>query len=662
MISCVCPGCGKTFRAKDDSLGKKAKCGKCGSLFLVTETWKDQQGPVSRIEADGASNRRATIERVESEDANSQLDQNTRSVPESRGRGLATRRILLLAAAGLLVLTFALAAFWLRSARAPVALSTANDGSSPSVPVVANVVAKQEGASSDNPNHANSPSKPAADDKSSSSPPTGNSAKADRPTGIDAAIDALSGDFPPRSGKLALIEFQKAMRDKALSYPRGFVNRYSVGNDIREFVASLSEAERKQTYVLRDLDAAVVRPAAQLTWGTMPADVTWLSNAASVPDETEVYVRSFIPLRLSNPGFAYQDPYMQGVSKYPALFSLCKADVMRSLPWFMTKEKTLSPCHNLQEVSLVLRSGGFLYLPQSSVETMVFVVSAFDNTIKRQLRERARLRMDVVFDDVQWQAPTEVGLYKLNALLKARCNSDELDNWNRAGGILSEQPNFFRPDDAVPAPTASAQLVAIFLRDESQNVLATFRLPNDKRALEFPPVETPPPQPAIVGDAAKAQTNTPRAAAVMRPTPSVWPSQPAEGTGKKTSKTHARNGRGKTDVDRDELLRQFLSTVAGQWRLESKNGDAVSSETLRIDNKGNWFTNKDGHEKLTFIMQEIHYDPDSRTVRFIKAPSASSGEKTPRHVEILSLGKTTSTMTGHVQNGRTKLSYARVEN
>jgi hypothetical protein len=31
-------------------------------------------------------------------------------------------------------------------------------------------------------------------------------------------------------------------------------------------------------------------------------------------------------------------------------------------------------------------------------------------------------------------------------------------------------------------------------------------------------------------------------------------------------------------------------------------------------------------------------------------------------VEILSLGKTTSTMTGHVQNDRTKLSYTRIEN
>jgi hypothetical protein len=293
---------------------------------------------------------------------------------------------------------------------------------------------------------------------------------------------------------------------------------------------------------------------------------------------------------------------------------------------------------------------------------MVFVVSAFDNPIKRRLRERARLRMDVVFDDVQWQTPAEVGLYKLNALLKARCNSDELENWNRAGGILSEQPNFFRPDDAAAAPTASAQLVAIFLRDESQNVLATYRLPNDKRVLEFPPVETSRPQPAIVGGAAKAQTNTPRAAAVMRPTPSVWPSQPAEGMGRKTSRTHAKNGRGKTEVDQDELLNQFLSTVAGHWRLESKHGDTVSSETLRIDNRGNWFTDKDGHEKLAFIMQEIHYDPASRTVRFVKTSSGSSGNGTTRQVEILSLGKTTSTMTGHVQNDRTKLSYIRIEN
>jgi len=649
MITCVCPGCGKTFRAKDDSLGKKAKCGKCGSFFLVTETGKVQEGP--SLEFDAALNRRAAIERIESEGANAQLDQNTGSIPESRARRFVTRRNLLMAAAGLAVLTLALAALLLRSARAPLALSTAKPGSLASVPVAANDVEnKKEGASSDDTNHANSPSKQAADDKPSSSPPTGNAAKADRPTGIDAAIDALSGNLPPRSGKLALIDFQKAMQDKALSYPRGFVNRYSVGNDIREFVASLSEAERKQTYVLRDLDAAVVRPESQLTWGAMPADVTWLSNAVSVPDETEVYVRSFIPLRLSNPAFMNQDPYMQGVSKYPALFSLCKADVMRSLPWFLIKEKSLSPCHNLRDVSLVLRSSGFLYLPQSSVETMVFAVSAFDNSIKRQLRERARLRMDVVFDDVQWQTPVEVGLYKLNALLKARCNSDELENWNRAGGILSEQPNFFRPDDVAPAPTASAQLVAIFLRDERQNVLATFRLPNDKRVLEFPPADppkTPPP------NAPKASVSAPK------PT-GGWPSQPLKSAVKKSSRTHGQGGRAKTAADQEQLSQQFLSTFAGHWGFERKHGGTLGSETLKIDEQGNGFRIKNGREEAAFVLSDVHYDPASRTVRFTKTPS-NSGNGT-RQVEFLKLDKTGSRMTGHVQSDGTSITYARLAN
>jgi hypothetical protein len=36
MISCICPACGKVFRAKEGAVGKKAKCRQCGHFFVVT--------------------------------------------------------------------------------------------------------------------------------------------------------------------------------------------------------------------------------------------------------------------------------------------------------------------------------------------------------------------------------------------------------------------------------------------------------------------------------------------------------------------------------------------------------------------------------------------------------------------------------------------------
>jgi DNA-directed RNA polymerase subunit RPC12/RpoP len=37
MISCVCPACGKVFRAKEDAVGKEAKCRQCGHFFVAIE-------------------------------------------------------------------------------------------------------------------------------------------------------------------------------------------------------------------------------------------------------------------------------------------------------------------------------------------------------------------------------------------------------------------------------------------------------------------------------------------------------------------------------------------------------------------------------------------------------------------------------------------------
>ena len=37
MISCVCPACGKVFRAIEDAVGKEAKCRQCGHFFVAIE-------------------------------------------------------------------------------------------------------------------------------------------------------------------------------------------------------------------------------------------------------------------------------------------------------------------------------------------------------------------------------------------------------------------------------------------------------------------------------------------------------------------------------------------------------------------------------------------------------------------------------------------------
>jgi hypothetical protein len=275
----------------------------------------------------------------------------------------------------------------------------------------AEVVPKQGPAGNVSPPQLEAAAAQKSPDKESSQQKTAGDIAAS-PTGqVNDPVVPIAVQFPPRTGKLALIDFRKAMDSKGLSYVRAAAFPLSFATSIREFVSSMSDSERKQAYVLRDLDATAVQPESLLTLGMMPRDAGGLTSDASVPDEMEAYVRSVVPLRLCNPAFEHNLSEAEGGAKFAASFSLCKADVKRSLPWFLTKERTLSPCHGLADVSVVLRSHGFLYLPQSRDETMVFVVSAFDGPFKRELREhKMHLTMDVVFDEVQLEKPVDVGL------------------------------------------------------------------------------------------------------------------------------------------------------------------------------------------------------------------------------------------------------------
>lgn len=111
----------------------------------------------------------------------------------------------------------------------------------------------------------------------------------------------------------------------------------------------------------------------------------------------------------------------------------------------------------------------------------------------------------------------------------------------------------------------------------------------------------------------------------------------------------------------DAKSAEFFKTIAGTWKLEYERDKKTYSEEINIDQKGNYCYLKDNAETLAFVLRDVYYDPDGRTVTFSKIEAAGARKGLLRHVEVLKIDPTATVMSGFAQHDRHSLKYTRLQ-
>lgn len=144
--------------------------------------------------------------------------------------------------------------------------------------------------------------------------------------------------------------------------------------------------------------------------------------------------------------------------------------------WFLTKEGKLRECRDAEEVLVVEKAKGILYIPEGKTTDLAFLLSLPRSVALSIARQPADFKVDLVFDQLEYQQVLDWGFYRRDKLIEADRNSQTIIDWNSTGAFgVVRDPHYFRPIDVKKPSLVCAVLVSAVLKDKKGKLIASYK-------------------------------------------------------------------------------------------------------------------------------------------------------------------------------------------
>jgi hypothetical protein len=145
--------------------------------------------------------------------------------------------------------------------------------------------------------------------------------------------------------------------------------------------------------------------------------------------------------------------------------------------WFLTKDQTLMRCRSLEEINLVRRNKGILYLPEGKVTQLVMRLDLDFDVAKDIARNPKKYKVDVVLAELEFWQTRKWGHFLHSAMIEKDFDTEEILRLyeNSTGAGREEVPSYFPVEIAQRPWLVTARLISASLKDQDGLELASFK-------------------------------------------------------------------------------------------------------------------------------------------------------------------------------------------